>query len=411
MVILRILRRRIVKENIFVKELEIMVVIFDLLYAQPQNGIRYHGGGEYSKSVFKKFVDEDKTNRNIHVCYDFENFIDTWILETINKHQIEKHNVKNSSEIAEVVNNIAKKDTVRFFAGMIYPYSICTFDNNVTAIGTCHGLRMLEKPFDPIALKYVCGFSRVREWFNNKINYAKKYDVNKKMYIEAISNFNIIITDSFHSKYALHSFLGEYVLSKEIIVIYPSEKFIDADLSNVKDDDYILMISADRWLKNAYRGLTAIDELYQNNMILNLKTKVYGNYPKHLRNQLTCKDKFEFYDYVEPEELENAYARCSLFLYPSLNEGFGLPPMESMKYGKTCIISSICSLPEVYGDSVYYVNPYDINEMKARILEAYDRKKDISIIEERLKYLRNIQQAHNARLINTIGGENDCKNT
>ena len=75
-------------------------------------------------------------------------------------------------------------------------------------------------------------------------------------------------------------------------------------------------------------------------------------------------------DYVDIDKLESLYKYCDLFLYASLNEGFGMPPLEAMKYGKTCIVSGVCSLPEICGDAVYYVNPYDINEIASRILNA-----------------------------------------
>ena len=112
-----------------------------------------------------------------------------------------------------------------------------------------------------------------------------------------------------------------------------------------------------------------------------IKTKIYGNLPLRIRKKIKYIDNFMFFDYVSSEELEQAYQSCSVFFYPTLNEGFGLPPFEAMKYGRTCVVSAVCSLPEIYGDAVYYCNPYDLLEMENRILNAVEKP----IREEHLK--------------------------
>lgn len=50
---------------------------------------------------------------------------------------------------------------------------------------------------------------------------------------------------------------------------------------------------------------------------------------------------------------------CRAFVYPSLYEGFGLPPLEALALGASVISSNATSLPEVLGTSVHYLNPYD----------------------------------------------------
>jgi glycosyltransferase involved in cell wall biosynthesis len=63
--------------------------------------------------------------------------------------------------------------------------------------------------------------------------------------------------------------------------------------------------------------------------------------------------------FVPDEELAALYAGCSVFCYPSLYEGFGLPVLEAMQSGAPTITSSVSSLPEVGGDAVMYVDPRD----------------------------------------------------
>ena len=63
--------------------------------------------------------------------------------------------------------------------------------------------------------------------------------------------------------------------------------------------------------------------------------------------------------YVGEADLRALYRLCTVFAYPSLYEGFGLPLLEAMRCGAACVTSSISSLPEVGGDAVAYADPLD----------------------------------------------------
>ncbi|NRF67926.1 glycosyltransferase family 4 protein [Aquincola sp. S2] len=61
------------------------------------------------------------------------------------------------------------------------------------------------------------------------------------------------------------------------------------------------------------------------------------------------------------------YAHCMGFLFPSLAEGFGLPPIEAMHFGKPVFLSRLTSLPEVGGELAFYFDTFDGPQMRARI--------------------------------------------
>lgn len=63
------------------------------------------------------------------------------------------------------------------------------------------------------------------------------------------------------------------------------------------------------------------------------------------------------------------YKNCSAFLFPSLAEGFGIPVIEAMRFGKPAFISDKTSLPEVGGDVAYYFRDFDEENMR-KTLEA-----------------------------------------
>ena len=71
--------------------------------------------------------------------------------------------------------------------------------------------------------------------------------------------------------------------------------------------------------------------------------------------------------YVSDDDLTRLYAGCTVFAYPSLYEGFGLPVLEAMAAGAPVITSRTSSLPEVAGDAAFYVDPHDEDALCAAL--------------------------------------------
>lgn len=68
-----------------------------------------------------------------------------------------------------------------------------------------------------------------------------------------------------------------------------------------------------------------------------------------------------FLGFVSDEEMKALMANAKALLYPSLYEGFGIPPLEAIACGTDAIVSTETCLPEVYESNVYYIDPYDFN--------------------------------------------------
>lgn len=85
---------------------------------------------------------------------------------------------------------------------------------------------------------------------------------------------------------------------------------------------------------------------------------------------------------VSDELLAEAYAGAKLFVYPSLNEGFGFPPLEAMSVGCPVLASRNSSIPEVCGDAPFYFDPADQNsfvrELQRALADEPARQKAIS---------------------------------
>jgi glycosyltransferase involved in cell wall biosynthesis len=61
------------------------------------------------------------------------------------------------------------------------------------------------------------------------------------------------------------------------------------------------------------------------------------------------------------------YANCAGFVFPSLTEGFGLPPLEAMYFGKPAFVSDRTSLPEVCGDAAWYWPDFEPHAMRRAV--------------------------------------------
>ena len=77
-----------------------------------------------------------------------------------------------------------------------------------------------------------------------------------------------------------------------------------------------------------------------------------------------------FLGFVPFETLREFYANASVFAFPSLYEGFGLPPLEAMATGIPVVTSSVSSLPEVVGDAAMIVNPENVFDIARGIREV-----------------------------------------
>lgn len=98
-------------------------------------------------------------------------------------------------------------------------------------------------------------------------------------------------------------------------------------------------------------------------------------------------------DYLPESELAALYSGASLFVYPSLFEGFGLPPIEAMACGAPVIVSNTTSLPEICGEAALYIDPKNVEQLAARILELYgDPHLQRSYREKGLQQARKFRQ-------------------
>jgi glycosyltransferase involved in cell wall biosynthesis len=81
-----------------------------------------------------------------------------------------------------------------------------------------------------------------------------------------------------------------------------------------------------------------------------------------LRSSPVC-DRIRLLGYLSEDDLPVAYSAADVFAYPSLDEGFGLPPLEAMACGTPVLTSTSGAIPEVVGDAALTVDPEDVTAL------------------------------------------------
>ena len=215
------------------------------------------------------------------------------------------------------------------------------------------GSLLLKKQFITI---HDMSFWRHPEWFSKYYYYYYKFlnpiVAKKSLHILTVSEF---------SKKEIIECLG--VDNSKVSVIYNavSSDFIQLRNQSVqyKDSKYILAVSSIEPRKNFSRLLSSIDLLDSE-----IKIIVIGSSNNVFCNvSLENSDRVHFLGRVSDDELRLYYSNAALFVYPSLYEGFGLPPLEAMAMGCPTAVSDIKVFNEVFGNATKYFDPSDVDDI------------------------------------------------
>ncbi|MHA6247677.1 glycosyltransferase family 4 protein [Pontibacter sp. CAU 1760] len=110
----------------------------------------------------------------------------------------------------------------------------------------------------------------------------------------------------------------------------------------------------------------------------------------YLREHPTLQERVHFTGYVDDQDLPLLYNAASLFVFPSLYEGFGLPPLEAMACGCPVIASNAASMPEVCGQAALYFDPLDVPVLAGLLLRVL-REKDLREELQKLGFKQAMQ--------------------
>ncbi len=165
---------------------------------------------------------------------------------------------------------------------------------------------------------------------------------------------------------------------------------IEADMQRVREryqlhDRFLLYSGNVKPHKNLERLIDAFNRLRQSGLD-NIKLLITGGeisrYATLRRavHHYNLDHHVRFLGFLSVETLAILYRLADAFVFPSLYEGFGLPPLEAMASGTPVLTSNISSLPEVVGDAALLIEPYD----PASIAEGLGRVLCDNALRERL---------------------------
>lgn len=343
------------------------MILFDLSVCQPIGNSKFHGGGVYGYMVFRELCNQYPDQ--ISVYYDPSRYLPDDVAVLIKGNDLETFD----ASIVSIVDAYSQGHFSKIYSPLYSQSYEKLFERNIPLLVTIHGLRALEMNRDRYEWRYAGSMiERVKIAIKHTPLYRFIFKRYKKQYETLFDYKNAeIITVSEHSKASIAFHYPQFPVNRVKVRYSPNTSIDTPKQGGENCEKYYLIISANRWLKNAYRALLAFDNLYkQRGDRCDFKIYVVGINEKHaIARNLAHRDKFKFFQYLEREELEDLFANAYTLVYPTLNEGFGYPPVEAMRYGVPVITSGIASIPEVCGEAALYFNPYSIQEIANRIIQ------------------------------------------
>jgi glycosyltransferase involved in cell wall biosynthesis len=143
-------------------------------------------------------------------------------------------------------------------------------------------------------------------------------------------------------------------------------------ISTQARENIVLSVGAIQKRKNTLRLIRAFERLSDDwTLVLAGPSTGYG--AQEVRDYLdrtSARNRIQVAGYVSGRALEDLYQRASVFAFPSLDEGFGIPVLEAMAHGLPVVTSSVSALPEVAGDAALLVNPSDTEAIADALVQV-----------------------------------------
>ncbi|MDD5659870.1 MAG: glycosyltransferase family 1 protein [Actinomycetota bacterium] len=192
-----------------------------------------------------------------------------------------------------------------------------------------------------------------------------------------------IIADSNSTKQDIVNFMNIDPRKIEVVYMAADKKFRKLEPDKIKKEvpakfnikkDYILSVGTIEPRKNFKTLIKAFDifkksfKVSENyNLVIAGKTGWKSEETFKELDKSLFKDEIVFTGEVNDDDLIQLYNQASLFVYPSIFEGFGLPVLEAMSCNLPVIASDSSSIPEIFPNDKFLINPFDEKQMAERM--------------------------------------------
>ena len=215
-------------------------------------------------------------------------------------------------------------------------------------------------------------------------------DVFKSYFFSVISIADFVLTVSDHSGRAVRNFITQNNLpDTPVRTLRSAHKTweaaaktipVSAEVEQLAKEDYVLYVSTIEIRKNHTYLFRIWKRLIEQRGPKSVPSLVFVGRPgwrvKDLMDQLestgNLNGKIKILHDLPDNELATLYRSAMFSVFPSLEEGWGLPVGESLIFGRPCLASNESSVPEVGGDFVDYIDPYNINDGYEKISRFID---------------------------------------
>lgn len=175
--------------------------------------------------------------------------------------------------------------------------------------------------------------------------------------------------------------LQPFTAKKLVVTLESSEPplAISGQKPQKVDGDFLLYVGTAFPHKNLAALIKAFNIIHKEKP--HLKLVLVGKHEKHYdelhlwAHDQPSYDHIIFTGFVSDAELKWLYTNCQAYVFASLSEGFGLPPLEAMAHGAPVISSRSSVMPEVYGDAAHYFDATKPSDMAEETLTVLGSKK------------------------------------
>ena len=322
------------------------------------------GGNEtYYKNLIQQIC-EVVTDEEIYLYFNGQK--NSLMIKDNNKSNINRRNFKTHSAIKRNISYLpgyVQKDKLDLIHLQYFPI----INKKCSIVGTIHDISfehypgyftkkslLLSKVLIPKMAKQADKILTVSNF--SKQDIADRYNINPEKiivtHLAASENFKVIkdhdLLEKVKNKFEIN---GDFILTVGNLQPRKNLSRLFTAYINMRDkkliDEKLVVVGKKAWLFSDIFKF-AYESKYRNDII--------------------------FTDYVEEKDLALLYNKAKIFVYPSVFEGFGLPPLEAMSCGAPVITSNVTSIPEVTGDAAILFDPWSVEDIEEKIVNTINNK-------------------------------------